>query len=92
MDLMGHQTDYKKRGIVLEGRVKTLKNELDALQMEADYMQEEADKKKRMLDRAILPTSAEVFKQQYEDALSAAMETQEEFLAKAEEYAEALNE
>ncbi len=92
MDLMGHQTDYKKRGIVLEGRVKTLKNELDALQTEADYMQKEADNKKRMLDRAILPTSEEVFKQQYEDALSAAMETQEEFLAKAEEYAEALNE
>jgi hypothetical protein len=55
-------------------------------------MNEEAEKKKQMLDRAILPTSAEVFRQQYEDALSAAMETQEEFLSKAEEYAQALNE
>ena len=91
LDLMGQSNDYKSRGIILEGQVQTIKNEFKALEEESQYMAEEAKKKKALYDSAILPTTAEVYKQQYEDALQASMETQDEFLAKAEEYAAALN-
>ena len=92
LELMGQQQDYRSRGVILAGRVETLANELDAIQEEADYMMQEAESKKRLLDTVgLIPGAADVLKQQYEDALSAASDTQEEFLSKAEEYAEALN-
>ena len=93
LDLMGKQQDYKSHGVILAGRVETLANELDVIQEEADYMMQEAESKKRLLKTVgLIPGAADVLEQQYEDALAAASETQEEFLSKAEEYAQALNE
>ena len=93
MDIMGKSTDYKKVGVVLEGKSKTLKNEFDAAKAEYDLFLSEVEEKKNLLAEAIASgdqAAIELYQQQYDDALAKADEAQEEYLSKAEEYAESL--
>ena len=82
-----------KVGVVLEGKSKTLKNEFDAAKAEYDLFLSEVEEKKQLLAEAIASgdqAAIELYQQQYDDALAKADEAQEEYLSKAEEYAESL--
>lgn len=93
IDLMGKSTDYKAVGKVLEGKAETTKNEMEAARKEFDLYSKEANEKYALWQAALASgntAAAELYKQQYEDALTAADEAQEEYLSKAEAYAESL--
>ena len=92
VELAGKSTDYKKMGTVLEGKAETTKNEMIAAQEEYELYRQQADEKYALWKSAKTKEEAEMYKQQYEDALAAADEAQEEYLSKAEAYAESLKE
>jgi hypothetical protein len=92
LDIMGETTDYEKMGVILEGKSKTLHNEMIGYREEYEMYSKEAEEQYRQWQAAENEEQAEIYKQQYEDALLAADEAQEEYLSKAEEYAESLRE
>ena len=93
LDLMGKSTDYQAVGKVLAGKAETTKNEMEAARKEFDLYSKEANEKYGLWQEALASgntAAAELYQQQYEDALTAADEAQEEYLSKAEAYAESL--
>lgn len=93
MDIQGKSTDYNNMGIILEGKSSNIKSEMEVAKEEADWFMSEAIKQKDAYDKAMAAGNeeeAELYWQQYQDSLAAADEAQDEYLSKAEEYAESL--
>ena len=90
LDLMGESTDYKKVGVILEGQAETTKNEMIAAKEEYLMFAKEAEEQYLLWQSATNEAEAELYKQQYEAALAASDEAQEEYLSKAEAYGESL--
>lgn len=91
VDLMGKSTDYDKVGIILEGQANTTKNEMIAAREEYEMLAKEKDEMYLKWQTATTEEQAELYKKQYEAALEASDEAQEQYLSKAEAYGEALN-
>ena len=91
VDLMGKSTDYDKVGIILEGQASTTKNEMIAAREEYEMLAKEKDEMYLKWQTAATEEQAELYKKQYEAALEASDEAQEQYLSKAEAYGEALN-
>ena len=93
MEILGKSYDYESIGIILEGQVKTIENELKVAEAEYDLYQKEAEEKRKLYEAAIAAgnaNAAEVYKKEWEAAEEAAMETQSEMLDKTEQWAEAM--
>lgn len=90
LDLMGESADYEKVGVILAGKAETTKNEMIAAKEEYLMFAQEAEERYAAWQAATNEAEAELLKQQYEDALAASDEAQEEYLSKAESYAESL--
>lgn len=93
MEIMGKSTDYEAMGIVLEGKAKALGDQAAAAKATMEMYKGEAEDRYQAYQQALLDgdaAAAELYLQQYEDALAAADEAEQEYLASAEEWAEAL--
>ena len=93
METMGKSTDYKTMGKVLEGKAKTIGDQVAVAKETMKMYQDEADERYLAYQTALASgdqAAAEMYLKQYEDALAAANEAEEEYLNSAEEWAEAL--
>lgn len=93
MEIIGKSTNYKAMGIVLEGKAKALGNQAAVAKETMQMYKDEADDRYAAYQQALIDgdqAAAELYLQQYEDALAAANEAEQEYLASAEEWAEAL--
>lgn len=93
MEIMGKSTDYEAMGIVLEGKAKALGDQAATAKATMEMYKGEAEDRYQAYQQALLDgdaAAAELYLQQYEDALAAADEAEQEYLASAEEWAEAL--
>ena len=95
MDIMGKSADYKTIGAILEARAKVLGDQVATAKTAMDMYKNEADDRYAAYQQALLDgdkAAAELYLKQYEDALAAADEAEQEYLSKAEEWAESLTE
>jgi bacterioferritin (cytochrome b1) len=71
IDIMGKSTDYKSMDTILEGRNKTIENQLNVAKQEMQMYQGEVAYWKTMMDRAD-PNSAafEMYKKAWEEAVA----------------------
>lgn len=93
MEIMGKSTDYQKMGTILKGQAEVAKNSMDVAQKNAEMYAGEAAKKLEAYETAMKNKNyeaAELYKKEYEAALAAAQEAEEEYLQSAEEYAQSL--
>ena len=93
MEILGKSYDYKSMGVILEGQVKTIQNELEVAEAEYDLYKTEAENKRKLYEEAMKKgdlAAAEVYKKEWEAAEEAAMEAQSEMLDKTEQWAEAM--
>ena len=92
--LMGKQNDYKMIGKVLEGQVETTKNSAEVSRQWYEARRAAADdlaaEYADAVERGASPEELEMIKQKWQDAEVAANEAQEQMLADAEAWAEAL--
>lgn len=95
MDIMGKSADYKTIGAILEARAKVLGDQVVTAKTAMDMYKNEADDRYAAYQQALLDgdkAAVELYLKQYEDALAAADEAEQEYLSKAEEWAESLTE
>lgn len=93
MEIMGKSTNYETMGLVLEGKAKALSDQAAVAKATMEMYKDEAADRFQAYQQALLDgdkTAAELYLQQYKDALAAADEAEQEYLASAEEWAEAL--
>ena len=93
MEIMGKSTDYEAMGLVLEGKAKALGDQAAVAKATMEMYKDEAEDRYQAYQQALLDgdeAAAELYLQQYRDALAAADEAEQEYLASAEEWAEAL--
>lgn len=93
MEIMGKSTDYETMGLVLEGKAKALSDQAAVAKATMEMYKDEAADRYQAYQQALLDgdkAAAELYLQQYKDALAAADEAEQEYLASAEEWAEAL--
>ena len=93
MEILGKSMDYDALGIILQGQVDTIENEMKVAEAAYNMYQQQADQKKKLLDEAIArgdEAAAEIYQKEWEAATEAAMEAQSEMLDKTEEWAEAM--
>lgn len=89
IELIDGEYAYDKIGIVLEGRVETLKNEMDAAISYYDMLRRQREAIESQLATATGEKEKEVLQAQLEAIVEATNEAQEEMLSKTEEWAEA---
>ena len=79
-------------GKILEGQASVAKDQADAAKATMELYQGEAAKKLALYEEALAKgdAAAELYKKEYEAALQASNDAQEEYLSKAEAYAESL--
>ena len=95
MDIMGKSADYKTIGTILEARAKVLGDQVATAKTAMDMYKNEADDRYAAYQQALLDgdkAAAELYLKQYEDALAAADKAEQEYLSRAEEWAESLTE
>lgn len=93
MEIMGKSNDYKKIGTVLKGQSATLRDQLDVAKKTMELYKTQASDKLKLYQTALAngnTEAAELYKKEYEAALVAANEAEDEYLSKAEAYAESL--
>ena len=93
LELTGKETDYEAIGIVLEGQAKAAENRVKVNKETADMYREQADARYAEYQKALAQgneQAAELYKKQYEAALQAANEAEEEYLSSVEEWAESV--
>ena len=93
MEIMGKSTDHQKMGTILKGQAEVAKNSMDVAQKNAEMYAGEAAKKLEAYETAMKNKNyeaAELYKKEYEAALAAAQEAEEEYLQSAEDYAQSL--
>lgn len=95
MGIMGKSTDYESIGVILEGKVQVLSDQAAVAKETMEMYKDQAEQRYADYEKALLDgdeAAAELYLQQYQDALAAANEAEQEYLSKAEEWAEALTE
>lgn len=95
MDIMGKSADYKTIGAILEARAQVLGDQVATAKTAMDMYKSEADDRYVAYQQALLDgdkVAAELYLKQYEDALAAADEAEQEYLSRVEEWAESLTE
>ena len=91
LGILGETTNYKALGGILEGQAKVIKNELDVAVATYNMYKNEVDMWQSKMNSAVKNSEAwEVYKTNWEAALEASNQAQEEMLAKTEEWAEAM--
>ena len=93
MEILGKSMDYDALGIILQGQVDTIENEMKVAEAAYNMYQQQADQKKKLLDEVIArgdEAAAEIYQKEWEAATEAAMEAQSDMLDKTEEWAEAM--
>ena len=93
MEIMGKSNDYKKMGKILEGQASLAKDQAQVAKQTMEMYKDEADKKYALYQEALArgdSAAAELYKKEYEAALEASSEAEDQYLAKAEAYAESL--
>lgn len=91
LGILGETTNYKALGGILEGQAKVIKNELDVAVATYNMYKNEVDMWQEKMNSAVKNSEAwEVYKTNWEAALEASNQAQEEMLAKTEEWAEAM--
>ena len=93
MEIMGKENNYAAIGVVLEGRAKLLEDQVAASKSTMKMLRGEVTDRYQAYQEALESgndAAAEIYLKQYEDALAAANEAEDEFLSKAEEWAESL--
>ena len=93
MEIMGKSNDYKKMGKILEGQASLAKDQAQVAKQTMEMYKDEADKKYALYQEALArgdSAAAELYKKEYEAALQASSDAEEQYLAKTEAYAESL--
>ena len=93
MEILGKEMDYESMGVVLQGQVDVIENEMKVAEATYDLYKSQADQKKQLLDEAIArgdSAAAEVYQKEWEAAQEAAEDAQSKMLEKTEEWAEAM--
>ena len=93
MDLLGKSSDYKTMGVILEGQADIAENQAKSSKAIMEMMQGEAEDRYRAYQEALASgdkAAAELYLKQYEEALAAAQEAEDEYLSNAEQWAESL--
>ena len=93
MEIMGKSNDYKKMGKILEGQASLAKDQAQVAKQTMEMYKGEADKKYALYQEALArgdSAAAELYKKEYEAALQASSDAEEQYLAKTEAYAESL--
>ena len=93
MDLLGKSSDYKIMGVILEGQADVAENQAKSSKAIMEMMQGEAEDRYRAYQGALASgdkAAAELYLKQYEEALAAAQEAEDEYLSNAEQWAESL--
>lgn len=93
LELTGKSNDYEALGAVLEGQAKTAENQVKVAKETMDMYKNQANDRFAEYQKALAAgdeAAAELYLKQYEEALNAANEAEEEYLSSAEEWAESL--
>ena len=93
MDLLGKSSNYKTMGVILEGQADVAENQAKSSKAIMEMMQGEAEDRYRAYQKALASgdkAAAELYLKQYEEALAAAQEAEDEYLSNAEQWAESL--
>ena len=93
LELTGKQNDHEALGVVLEGQAKTAENRVKVAEAEMNMYKEQADLRWQDYQNALKrgdKAAAELHLKEYEAALAAANEAEENYLSSAEEWAESL--
>jgi hypothetical protein len=88
LELAGKSKDYKRMGLLLDAQVKTAENATKVAKEKMDWLKTEADEAHAKYMQALQEgnaAAAEIFESEYEAALAAANEAEEEYLSRAEE-------
>ena len=93
MEILGKQLDYNSMGVILQGQVDTIENEMNVAEAAYNMYKQQAEEKRALYEEAMENndlTAAELYKKEWEAAQEAADEAQSEMLSKTEEWAEAM--
>ena len=93
LELTGKQNDYEALGVVLEGQAETAENRVKVAEAEMNMYKEQVDLRWQDYQNALKrgdKAAAELHLKEYEAALAAANEAEENYLSSAEEWAESL--
>ena len=93
LEIMGKSNDYKTMGKVLEGKAKTIGDQAAVAKKTMEMYKGQAADRLAEYQQALASgdkAAAELYLKQYEAALAAANEAEDNYLSKAEEWAEAL--
>ena len=93
MTALGKDTDFKKMGVILDGQAKLIEDQYTVAKQNYEMLSGEVNKKYELWQEALNSgntAAAELYEKEYEAALSAASEAEEQYLSKAEAWAESL--
>ena len=93
MEIMGKENNYAAIGVILEGRAKLLEDQVAISKSTMEMLKNEAADRYQAYQEALESgndAAAKVYLKQYEDALAAANEAEDEFLSQAEDWADSL--
>lgn len=93
MEILGKQLDYDSMGVILQGQVDTIENEMNVAEAAYNMYKQQAEEKRALYEEAVENNdlaAAELYKKEWEAAQEAADEAQSEMLSKTEEWAEAM--
>lgn len=93
MDIIGKSTDYESMGVILEAQAEVAENNLAVSKANYQMMDEQRQARRKEYEDAIGNATDEelaVLKQKWLDAEAAANDAQDEMMADAEAWAEAL--
>ena len=94
MEILGKQLDYNSMGVILQGQVDTIENEMNVAEAAYNMYKQQAEEKRALYEEAMENNdlaAAELYKKEWEAAQEAADEAQSEMLSKTEEWAEAMH-
>ena len=93
MEILGKQLDYDSMGVILQGQVDTIENEMNVAEAAYNMYKQQVEEKRALYEEAVENNdlaAAELYKKEWEAAQEAADEAQSEMLSKTEEWAEAM--
>ena len=93
MEILGKQLDYDSMGVILQGQVDTIENEMNVAEAAYNMYKQQVEEKRALYEEAIENNdfaAAELYKKEWKAAQVAADEAQSEMLSKTEEWAEAM--
>ena len=93
MEILGKQLDYDSMGVILQGQVDTIENEMNVAEAAYNMYKQQVEEKRALYEEAMENNdfaAAELYKKEWEAAQVAANEAQSEMLSKTEEWSEAM--